>query len=146
MMSSKAKYALRALTLLAERAERREWTLAAELATEESIPRKFLEAILVQLRDHKAIESRRGRGGGHRLARPAAEISVGEVLRLIDGPLALTPCASRTRFRACADCTDVRACALRHVLARARDAVAGVLDGCTLQELVRQRVGVAAGD
>ncbi len=145
MMSSKAKYALRALTLLAERAEQREWTLAAELAAQESIPRKFLEAILVQLRDHKTIESRRGRGGGHRLARPAAEISVGEVLRLIDGPLALTPCASRSRFRACADCTDVRACALRHVLARARDAVAGVLDACTLQELVRRRLP-AAGD
>jgi Rrf2 family protein len=146
MMSSKAKYALRALTLLAERADAGGWTLAADVAARESIPRKFLEAILVQLRDHRAIESRRGRGGGHRLARPAADISVGEVLRLIDGPLALTPCASRTQFEACADCTEVRACALRHVLAHARDAMAGVLDRCSLQELVQRRLGPEAAD
>jgi Rrf2 family protein len=136
MMSSKAKYALRALILLAERDG---WTLTSDVAEHESIPRKFLEAILVELRDANTVESRRGRHGGHRLARPAEEISVGDVLRLIDGPLALTPCSSRTQFRACADCTDIRSCTLRHILQQARDAIAGVLDGCSLADLVRQR-------
>jgi len=146
MLSSKAKYALRATLALAEEVAGNRWTSSFEIAEREAIPRKFLEAILVQLRDQGLIESRRGPNGGHRLAIPAAELSVADIIRIMDGPLALTPCASRTRFRACEDCVDIRVCRLRHLMQRVRDAAATVLEGCSVDELVRApkpRAGVA---
>src|SRR5690242_8510165 len=136
MLSSKAKYALRAALMLAEEADAEGWTSAFEIAEREAIPRKFLEAILVQLRDQGLIESRRGPSGGHRLKIPAAELSVADIIRIMDGPIALTPCASRTQFRACDDCVDVRTCRLRHLMQRVRDAAAGVLEGCSLADLL----------
>jgi Rrf2 family protein len=136
MLSSKAKYALRAALVLAEEAPGGRWTSSFEIAARESIPHKFLEAILVQLRDHGLIDSRRGPSGGHRLAVPAEELSVAEILRIMDGPIALTPCASRTQFRACDDCVDVRSCRIRHLMQRVRDASAAVLEGCSVADLV----------
>jgi Rrf2 family protein len=104
MLSSRAKYALRACVYLAEQDHTEQWTLTSDIAAAEDIPHKFLEAILVELRDHNIVQSRRGRYGGHRLARPADEISAGELIRIVDGPLALAPCASKTQFGQCADC------------------------------------------
>jgi Rrf2 family protein len=135
MLSSRAKYALRALVHLARCNPAQGWTLASAISQAERIPRKFLEAILVELRDNGFIESRRGRYGGYRLARPAGEICAGSVIRVVDGPLALAPCASRTRFAACEDCLDHASCALHPLLRAARDAVAHVLDSCSLAEL-----------
>jgi Rrf2 family protein len=135
MLSSKAKYAVRAATMLAERADTEEWTPTAEVAERERIPRKFLEAILVQLRDHGIVDSRRGSQGGHHLSRDAAKISVADIIRIFDGPLALTPCASVTRFRPCTDCVNIDACRLQHLMRQARDAVAGVLENCSLASL-----------
>jgi len=137
MLSSKAKYALRAVVYLAEKHREQTWALASDIAEAEALPKKFLEAILVELRDHGIVDSRRGRYGGYRLAHPPARISVGDVIRIIDGPLALTPCSSRTQYGACADCVDPVLCALRPVLQEARDAVAGVLDGRNLAQLMR---------
>ena len=108
------------------------WTQAAEIAEREHIPRKFLEAILVQMRDHGIVEGRRGAHGGHQLSRAPAEISVADIIRVFDGPLALTPCASVTRFRPCTDCADIATCRLQHLMRQARDAVAGVLENCSL--------------
>ncbi len=139
MLSSKAKYAVRAAAMLAERADREEWTQTAEVAEQERIPRKFLEAILVQLRDHGIVDSRRGAHGGHRLAQPPSEISVADIIRIFDGPLALTPCASVTRFRPCVDCVAIEACRLQHLMREARDAVAGVLENCSLATLAAPR-------
>lgn len=136
MLSSKAKYAVRAALAIASAADGGAWVNTAEIAVQEAIPRKFLEAILVELRDCGLIESRRGPGGGHRLRVPPERISLADLIRVIDGPLALTPCASRTQFRACADCPDLAACRLRPVMQRARDAVAGVLETSTLAELL----------
>lgn len=144
MLSSKAKYALRAAVHLAERHGEATWTLAAAIADAEEIPRKFLEAILVELRDSGIVESRRGRSGGYRLAQPPARIVAADVIRVIDGPLALTPCASRTQYAACADCVAPEICVLRPMLQQARDAVAGVLDGCSLAKLQRGRAPRAA--
>ncbi len=135
MLSSKAKYALRAALSLADHAASVGWTQTAVIAESERIPRKFLEAILVQLRDNGVIESRRGPAGGHRLRGRPVEISAATIIRIVDGPLALSPCASRTQFGPCADCVDIESCRLRHLLQRARDAVAAVLDGCSLAEL-----------
>jgi Rrf2 family protein len=99
MLSSKAKYAIRAVALLAERGRSSGWMQMAEVAETEQIPQKFLEAILVELRGHGLAESRRGAQGGHRLLRNPADISIADIIRILDGPLALTPCASQTRFR-----------------------------------------------
>ena len=138
MLSSRAKYALRACVHLARQDERRTWILTSEISAGEDIPRKFLEAILVELRDHGILESRRGRYGGYRLARPAEEVAVSEIIRIIDGPLALAPCASKTQFGPCADCVDLRECALRPMLRKARDAIAGVLDAYSLALLAHR--------
>ena len=139
MLSSKAKYAVRAAVFLAGRARSGDWAQAAEVAEEEAIPRKFLELILAQLRDHGLIESRRGAQGGYRLLRAPERVSVADLIRVVDGPLALTSCASRTRFRPCGDCVDIRTCRLQPLMLRARDAVAGVLEHCSLAELAAER-------
>ncbi len=138
MLTSRAKYAVRASMVLAELKAGNGWTSAGELAETADVPRKFLEAILTQLRDGGLVESRRGPAGGHRLVRPADQVTAADVIRVIDGPLAMTPCASATAFRACDDCVAVEECRLRHLMRRARDAVAGVLEACTLADLCRE--------
>src|SRR5579875_994666 len=89
MMSSRAKYALRAAVVLAERHAEGGWTLASDIAEAEALPKKFLEAILVELRDNGVLDSRRGRYGGYRLRRSPARVAAADVIRIVDGPLAL---------------------------------------------------------
>lgn len=133
MLSQKARYALRALVELA-RAEGAQLT-SGELALRADAPRKFLEAILLELSRNQLVASRRGKFGGYTLSRPAPEISFAEVIRVIDGPLALAPCVSpRLGYRKCDDCPDRDLCALREALLRARDATAHVLEGYTLAD------------
>jgi Rrf2 family protein len=133
MLSQKAKYALRALVELA-RADGAQLT-AGEIAVRADAPRKFLEAILLELSRNRLVASRRGKFGGYVLARPAAEISFAEAIRIIEGPLALAPCVSpRLGFRKCDDCPDLSTCTLREALTRARDATAEVLEGYTLAD------------
>ena len=139
MMSSKAKYAVRAAVVLARDEAAEGWIATSDIAERENIPRKFLEAILVEMRDAGLVESRRGPSGGHRLGRSAANISVADILRCIDGPLALTPCASRTQFGPCKDCEAMATCPLKGVLQQARDAMAQVLENCSLLSLVSSR-------
>jgi Rrf2 family protein len=136
MLSSKAKYALRAVVILAEEAPSARWTSAAAIAERAAVPRKFLEAILVELRDNGLLESRRGLAGGHRLTGAGDRISLADIIRVTDGPIALTPCASRTEFAPCKDCEDVKTCALRHVMLRVRDAAAAVLEGTSVNDLL----------
>ena len=133
MLSQKARYALRAMVELA-RAEGAQLT-AGEMAVRADAPRKFLEAILLELSRNRIVASRRGKFGGYTLTRPAAEISFAEVIRVVDGPLALAPCVSpRLGLRKCDDCPDLAACTLREALARARDATAEVLEGYSLAD------------
>ncbi|MDP1598173.1 Rrf2 family transcriptional regulator [Phenylobacterium sp.] len=132
MLSQKARYALRALVELA-RAHGDQVT-SGELASRADAPRKFLEAILLELARNKVVVSRRGKFGGYTLARDAAEISFAEVIRIIDGPLALAPCVSRLSFRKCDDCPDLATCSLREALLRARDATSDVLEGYSLAD------------
>ena len=137
MLSQKARYALRALVELA-RADGAQLT-SGELAARADAPRKFLEAILLELSRNHLVVSRRGKFGGYTLARPAPEVSFAEVIRVIDGPLALAPCVSkRMGYRKCDDCPeDPTLCSLREALRRARDATAEVLEGYTLAEAAR---------
>lgn len=133
MLSQKARYALRAMIELAREDGQ---VTAGELSVRADAPRKFLEAILLTLAREGLVVSRRGKFGGYLLGRVAGEISFAEVIRLVDGPLALAPCVSRTAFRRCEDCRDLATCALREALLKARDATAQVLEGYSLADAV----------
>ena len=132
MLSQKARYALRALVELAR--EPKAQRTAAEISVRADAPRKFLEAILLELARRGLVVSRRGKLGGYVLAKPPETISFAEVIRVIDGPLALAPCVSRLQFRKCDDCPDLATCSIREALLRARDATADVLEGYSLAE------------
>ncbi|MGN6513634.1 MAG: RrF2 family transcriptional regulator [Lysobacteraceae bacterium] len=133
MLTNKAKYGLRAMCALAQVAPGS--LQARAIAARARVPEKFLEAILVDLRRAGFVRSRRGQQGGHALARPAAEILVGDLIRAIDGPLAPVRCASLSAYAPCRDCSDPEGCAVRALMREARSALAGVLDGCSLQAL-----------
>jgi Rrf2 family protein len=136
-LSRKARYALRALYALAAD-EARGPVLIAELAEREKIPRKFLEAILLELKNASVLRSKKGKGGGYALARPAEQITIGEVVRVIDGPLAPIPCASERNFVRCEECTDETTCGTRQVMKKVRDAIAAILDTTTLADVRAQ--------
>jgi len=102
------------------------------MARDEAIPKKFLEQILLSLKGHDLVTSKKGKGGGYSLALPPHEITIGSVIRLIEGPLAPLPCASETRFRKCDECPDAETCGTRIVMREVRDAIAAILDRTTL--------------
>ncbi len=133
MLSNKGKYVLKALVHLAHLPQG-QLALVNEIATANNIPKKFLDAILGELRNAGFVQSRKGKGGGYRLARLPEDIRVGSVVRVLDGPLAPYPCASRTRYEPCDDC-DVTTCQVRHIMLDVREAIAEVLDHRTLAEM-----------
>ena len=133
MLSQKAKYALRALLMLAERPAG-EPLLIADIAERQNLPKKFLELILLDLKHRGILHSRRGKNGGYLLARDPATVTFGEVVRIVDGPLASVLCVSQTAYRRCDDCRDEAACAVRKVFRRVRDATAAILDNHTLAD------------
>lgn len=135
MISQRAKYALRALVALS-RARPGEPLMISDISTAQAIPKKFLEQILLELKRAGLVDSRRGRAGGYVLLRPAGEITFGEVLRLIDGPIAPLPCLSKIAYRRCRDCADEGACEIRHVFARVAEATREVLDRTTLADAI----------
>lgn len=102
------------------------------LAASETIPKKFLEQILVSLKSAGFVASKKGKGGGYALAQPPENITIGSVIRAIEGPLAPLPCASETRFRKCDECVDIQTCGTRIIMRQVRDAVAAILDETTL--------------
>ena len=137
MLSKKAKYAIKALLALAER-EREEPVRIADLARDEQIPAKFLELILLDLRHQGMLQSRKGKGGGYLLARDPADIYLGQIVRMFDGPLAPVPCASQTGYVRCADCRNEDVCGVRLAMREVRDATAKILDGTSIASLRRQ--------
>lgn len=139
MLTSKAKYALRAMIDLAAQAGAgpRRPVFIAEVATRQDIPRRFLENILLELRKDGLVVSHRGKMGGYALARSPELITFADVIRAIDGPLALTPCTSRTAYRRCEDCKDETTCAIRRTMMEVRDASASILENTTLAHAAR---------
>lgn len=133
MLSHKARYALRALIALAQEAPGTQLT-SGDISTRADAPRKFLEAILRELSRKGLVISKRGKYGGYLLGRVPAEISFAEVIRIVDGPLALAPCVSRMAFRKCDDCPSLEDCSLRDALMKARDATSAVLEGYSLAD------------
>lgn len=146
MISQKAKYALRALSALA-RAEAGEPLQISDIADRQTIPKKFLEQILLDLKRSGLVTSRRGKQGGYLLLRPADEITYGEVLRLIDGPIAPLPCLSLTAYRRCEDCNGESDCEVRHVFARVADETRAVLFSTTIADALNgQQAPMAVGE
>ncbi|MDB5724417.1 MAG: transcriptional regulator [Novosphingobium sp.] len=135
MLSQQSRYALKALFFLAQQNSEKPLP-AAEIAAASNVPRKFLEAILLDLKIAGIIHSTRGKAGGYTLVRPPEKITFGEVIRVTDGPLALIHCASRRFYRKCLDCPDEGACALRRIMIEARDQLAAVLDNRTLADAI----------
>jgi Rrf2 family protein len=140
MLSQKAKYALKAMIALASQ-EEGDLLQTADIAERQNVPRKFLELILLDLRKHGYVRSQRGKLGGYALAKPADTITFGQIIRLMDGPLAPIPCASLTGYRRCADCRDEKSCAVRQTMREVRDAAATILDGMTLANACESNTG-----
>jgi len=137
VLSRKSKYGIKALRVLARQEVGRSLHIS-DIAAEEAIPRKFLEAILGELKRHGFVTSRKGPGGGYRLARRPADITFGEVVRTLEGPLALVPCVSQTAYRPCEECVDEASCEVRMAMQQVRDATASILDHMSLADLSRR--------
>jgi Rrf2 family protein len=133
MLSAKGKYGLKAVAHLAG-LKPDSMAQAADISEANNIPKKFLDAILGELRNAGFVQSRKGKDGGYRLARPADEIKIGHVVRVLDGPLAPIPCASRTQYQRCEDCNEAT-CQVRHLMLEVRQAIAEVLDQRSLAEM-----------
>ncbi len=134
MLSQKAKYAIKALLVLARAQGDDPLVQAGDISAAENIPKKFLDLIFFELRRHGLIISTRGREGGYALARPAAEISIAAIVRAVDGALAPLPCASVKFYRRCDDCRDEKTCEVRRLMRNVRDAVSAILDNTSLAE------------
>lgn len=137
MLSKKTKYALKAVTALAKSYGQGP-VLISELASSERIPKKFLEVILLELKNNQVLDSKKGKGGGYFLGRSPKEITFGEVIRVLEGPLAPLPCVSQTAYRRCDECVSEQFCELRLVMKEVRDSTARVLDHTTFQDAIER--------
>ncbi len=136
MISQKAKYALRALIALAKSHGSDDTQLISDIAEQQQIPKKFLEQILLDLKHHGIVVSKRGKAGGYMLLKSPDMITFGEVLRIVDGPIAPLSCLSRMAYRRCEDCRDEKSCEVRRVFAHVAAATRDVLDGTTIADCI----------
>ena len=134
MLSQKAKYAIKALLVLARAQKAGQLAQARDISGTENIPKKFLDLIFFELRGAGLIVGTRGREGGYALAKPAAQISIAAIVRAVDGPLAPLPCASVRFYRRCDDCDDEKTCEVRRLMREVRDAASAILDNRTLAD------------
>ncbi|HQE92375.1 MAG TPA: Rrf2 family transcriptional regulator [Anaerolineae bacterium] len=132
-LSKRGEYGLRALQDLAAHYTNNPIS-NKELAERNNIPTKFLEQILLALKHGRIVNSQKGAQGGYSLARPPEDITLAEVIRLLDGPLAPIPCVSATAFETCG-CPDMEKCGLRKVMKQVRDVVAEMMENTTLADL-----------
>ena len=144
MISQRARYALRALVALVQ-ADPDHAVMISDLSKSCSIPKKFLEQILLDLKHHDLVRSKRGKLGGYQLNKQPSQIMFGEVLRIVDGPIALLPCLSKISYRRCADCLDEATCEIRRVFADVAEASRDILDNTSLLDAMTGR-GVGRGD
>ena len=135
MLTNKGKYGLKAMLFLAS-LKPGESAMGQEIATANNIPKKFLDAILLELRNAGMLRSKKGPGGGYALSRTPREIRIGHIIRTLDGPLAPINCASKSAYVPCQDCQDLQSCAVRITMSKVRDAMSEILDRMTLQDMV----------
>ena len=136
MISKKTKYALKALSILGADYSNHQPMLISDLAAQGKIPRKFLELILLDLKNHGILSSKMGKGGGYYLAKPPDQIRIGSVIRIFEGPLSPLPCLSKTAYRRCEECFDEQSCGIRLVMKEAYEAQARILDSASLQDVL----------
>lgn len=139
MITQKMKYALKALLVLADEAasESPQALSIEQVAKRAGTPKRFLEHILLEIRDAGVIASKRGRAGGYVLVKRPGEVKLSELLRLIDGPLAPLPCLSRSAYQRCPDCTDEETCRIRKTFADVFWTYLLIIDSLTLADLMR---------
>jgi Rrf2 family protein len=137
MMSKKCKYALKALEFIAK-GKKDHPILITEISEKQRIPKKFLEAILLELRRDGILQSRMGKNGGYSLLLPANKINIGHVIRLIDGPVALIPCVSYKYYEPCIECIDEETCGLRNIVQEVREATNKILSKVTLADMLNR--------
>jgi len=136
-LSKRGEYGLRALINLASRPDQQALVQLKDIAAEEQIPLKFLEQILLTLRNAGLVQSKAGRGGGYTLNHPAEGVTLGQVVRVLDGPIAPIKCLSQMAYEPCA-CPDEETCGLRLVMGDVRSAMTGILDHTTLADVTRR--------
>lgn len=134
MLTRKGKYGLKAAVYLATLPSA-QWALVAEIAKLNFIPKKFLDTILRDLRNAGLLRAKKGKGGGYMLARSATAITVGEVVRVLDGPLEPISCAGKSRSDHCDDCPDKSDCVIQHIMREVASATNRIVDGKTLADL-----------
>ncbi|MCZ2460953.1 MAG: Rrf2 family transcriptional regulator [Chitinophagales bacterium] len=134
MLSKKAQYAFRALTHLVENYNKGP-VLISEISKKKKIPQKFLESILLGLKQHDILESKKGRGGGYYLKEHPSQTYIATVMRIVDGPISLLPCVSLYFYKRCKNCNEKR-CGLHDIMENVRDATLNILERRTLQDLV----------
>ena len=135
MLSKKAKYGLKALEFIAKQDSKIPvHTSAISLA--ESIPRKFLEAILLDLKHDGILKSKQGKNGGYNLLIAPSDVTIGRVVRLFDGPIALLPCVSSNYYEPCDDCENEAVCGLKNIFSEVREATGSILDKLSLQDIL----------
>jgi len=134
ILSQKSKYALRALTALSRAADG-QTLMIADIAASENIPKRFLEHILLDLKHRGIVFSRRGKTGGYGLLRATEDVTVGEITRIFDGPIAPLPCLSVTAYQPCTDCRSEAECNIRRVFSEVAAASRAVLDGTSIAML-----------
>ncbi|GGE11778.1 transcriptional regulator, BadM/Rrf2 family [Gemmobacter megaterium] len=139
MITQKMKYALKALLVLADEAARDipEPLTIEQVARRSGTPKRFLEHILLEVRNAGVIASIRGRSGGYLLVKKPNEISLSELLRLIDGPIAPLPCLSRRAYQRCEDCVDEASCRIRKVFAEVFWSYLLIIESLTLEDMLR---------
>lgn len=137
MLTKKSKYALKALLYLAKNGE--DLVQISELSKKEGIPQKFLESILLELRKHGILTSKRGKDGGYKLGKDPKNITFGQVIRVLDGPLAPIGCVSHMAYERCEECEDEETCHIRQVMKKVRDQTAAILDGTSLKDALEAK-------
>ncbi len=135
MLSKKTKYGLKALTYLAKNMDEGPKGIS-KIAEEENISRKFLESILLILKNNGFLSSKKGKDGGYYLKRDAADIKMAEVIRVLEGPIAMLPCVSLNFYEKCDDCPDEKACTVHKLMIQVRDSTLKVLENNTLSDFV----------
>lgn len=136
MISKKAKYAIHALVKLARDRDKGP-ILISEISKEGNIPKKFLEAILLDLKRAGILNSKKGKGGGYYLIKNPEEVNMADILRLFDGALALLPCVTYKYYERCEECTDELTCGIRRVMQQVRDETVRILKDATLATVLQ---------
>jgi Rrf2 family protein len=134
MISKKCKYAIKALLYLADFQEDDRSIFSTEIAEKEDIPQKFLETILRELRNFQILQSRRGKTGGYRLIKQPNEIKLTDLMRMMDGPIALSPCVSLNYYASCEECNE-KTCTIKPVFEKVRDQTLSILGNTTIESM-----------